>query len=215
MDIPAGQTGGPPLPEGQRSRRSPTTGRGRAAPTGSIGGYVPGQRDARLPRGHGDAPAEGRVAGVPDALHDHRQGDHRSHDAWAWSSPRSRRRCRWAAPRSSTARCTFPAGAANHRVDAEMTLNRDLLLFSMTPHTHVRGKRWYYEAIYPDGRRETMLSVPNYDFEWQHEYQFASRSSCRRARRSTPRRGTTTRRRTSRIPMPPRTCGGAIRPGKR
>ena len=67
----------------------------------------------------------------------------------------------------------IPAGAANHRVDAEMTLNRDLLLFSMTPHTHVRGKRWYYEAIYPDGRRRPLLSVPNYDFEWQHEYQFA------------------------------------------
>ena len=43
----------------------------------------------------------------------------------------------------------IPAGAPNHRVDAEMTINRDLLLFSMTPHTHVRGMRWYYEAIYP------------------------------------------------------------------
>ena len=67
----------------------------------------------------------------------------------------------------------IPAGEANHRVDAEMTLNRDLLLFSMTPHTHVRGIRWYYEAVYPDGRTEPILSVPNYDFDWQHEYQFA------------------------------------------
>jgi hypothetical protein len=25
-------------------------------------------------------------------------------------------------------------------------------------------------VIYPDGRKETILSVPNYDFEWQHEY---------------------------------------------
>ena len=66
----------------------------------------------------------------------------------------------------------IPPGAADHKVDAEVTINRDLLLFSMTPHTHVRGKRWLYEAIYPDGRRETLLSVPNYDFEWQHEYQF-------------------------------------------
>ena len=66
----------------------------------------------------------------------------------------------------------IPAGADNHRVDAEMTINRDVMLYSMTPHTHVRGKRWSYEAIYPDGRKETILSVPNYDFEWQHEYVF-------------------------------------------
>ena len=68
----------------------------------------------------------------------------------------------------------IPAGAANHRVDAEMTLNRDLLLFSMTPHTHVRGIRWHYEAVFPTAAREPLLSVPNYDFEWQHEYQFAT-----------------------------------------
>jgi hypothetical protein len=67
----------------------------------------------------------------------------------------------------------IPPGADNHRVDAEMTLNRDVMLYSMTPHTHVRGKRWSYEAIYPDGRKETILSVPNYDFEWQHEYVFS------------------------------------------
>ena len=53
-----------------------------------------------------------------------------------------------------------------------MTINRDVMLYSLTPHTHVRGKRWSYEAIYPDGRKETLLSVPNYDFEWQHEYVF-------------------------------------------
>jgi hypothetical protein len=66
----------------------------------------------------------------------------------------------------------IPAGAADHRVDAEMTFNRDVVLYSMTPHTHVRGKRWSYDVIFPDGRTQTILSVPNYDFEWQHEYIF-------------------------------------------
>ena len=66
----------------------------------------------------------------------------------------------------------IPAGDADHRVDAEMIVNRDLLLVSMTPHTHVRGKKWFYEVVYPDGRTEALLSVPNYNFEWQLEYQF-------------------------------------------
>jgi hypothetical protein len=42
----------------------------------------------------------------------------------------------------------------------------------MTPHTYVRGTRWFYEVIYPDGRKEPILSVPKYDFEWQHVYRF-------------------------------------------
>ena len=49
----------------------------------------------------------------------------------------------------------IPAGDADHRVDATMTINRDVTLWSMLPHTHVRGKRWSYEATYPDGRKET------------------------------------------------------------
>jgi hypothetical protein len=67
----------------------------------------------------------------------------------------------------------IPAGAADHRVDAEMTINQDITLWSMLPHTHVRGKRWEYQAIYPDGRTETILSVPRYDFEWQTDYVYA------------------------------------------
>ena len=29
-----------------------------------------------------------------------------------------------------------------------------------------------YDVIYPDGRTETILSVPSYDFEWQTDYMF-------------------------------------------
>jgi hypothetical protein len=47
------------------------------------------------------------------------------------------------------------------------------MLYSLVPHTHVRGKKWHYEAIYPDGRKEVLLSVPKYDFNWQHEYVFS------------------------------------------
>jgi len=62
------------------------------------------------------------------------------------------------------------AGDPDARVNAEMTFNRDVTLWSILPHTHVRGKRWSYDAIYPDGRTDTLLSVPNYDFDWQTDY---------------------------------------------
>lgn len=38
---------------------------------------------------------------------------------------------------------------------------------------HLRGSWFKYEALYPDGKRELLLSIPRYDFNWQTEYRFA------------------------------------------
>jgi hypothetical protein len=67
---------------------------------------------------------------------------------------------------------TLPAGAPNTQVDAQMTFNVDATLWSLLPHTHVRGRQWRVEVTYPDGRQATVLSVPNYDFNWQTDYVF-------------------------------------------
>jgi len=40
------------------------------------------------------------------------------------------------------------------------------------PHMHWRGKHYRYELITPDGKRQTLLSVPRWDFNWQNVYQF-------------------------------------------
>jgi len=66
------------------------------------------------------------------------------------------------------------AGAAHHQVDADITFAEDVKLWGLFPHTHLRGTRWKYDAIYPDGRREVVLSVPNYDFNWQTYYELAA-----------------------------------------
>lgn len=46
----------------------------------------------------------------------------------------------------------------------------DLLLLSLSPHMHVRGKSFRYELTLPDGNKETLLDVPHYDFNWQTAY---------------------------------------------
>jgi len=43
----------------------------------------------------------------------------------------------------------------------------------MQPHMHIRGKDMTYTLEYPDGRKETILSVPRYDFNWQLGYDLA------------------------------------------
>ena len=46
----------------------------------------------------------------------------------------------------------------------------DILLLSLFPHMHLRGKSFRYEAIYPDGQPKCCSIVPHYDFMWQHQY---------------------------------------------
>ncbi|SRR5579883_2574193 len=57
---------------------------------------------------------------------------------------------------------------------AEAVFNEDADLVWMFPHMHVRGKDMTYTLTYPDGRKETVLSVPRYDFNWQLGYYLAT-----------------------------------------
>ena len=65
---------------------------------------------------------------------------------------------------------SIPAGASDHQVVATWKAKRDEMLLSMTPHMHLRGKSFRYEAVYPSGEKEILLDVPNYDFNWQLKY---------------------------------------------
>jgi peroxiredoxin len=67
----------------------------------------------------------------------------------------------------------IPPGAGNHRVQTTHRFDRDTIVFSMTPHMHLRGKSFRFEAIYPDKSREILLDVPRYDFNWQNYYVLA------------------------------------------
>ncbi len=67
----------------------------------------------------------------------------------------------------------IPPNAANHVVTADYHATRDELLLQMSPHMHLRGKAFRYEAIFPGGKREVLLDVPKYDFNWQLAYQLA------------------------------------------
>lgn len=70
-------------------------------------------------------------------------------------------------------RFRIPPGADNHEVKSEHKFEKATTLLSVTPHMHVRGKAFKYEVVTPDGKRETILSVPKYDFNWQATYDFA------------------------------------------
>ena len=68
----------------------------------------------------------------------------------------------------------IPPNAPNwESPSAEAMFTEDAELVWMFPHMHVRGKDMTYRLVYPDGRTETILNVPKYDFNWQLGYDVA------------------------------------------
>jgi hypothetical protein len=66
----------------------------------------------------------------------------------------------------------IPPGVDDYRVEVHGTMPNDALLLSFFPHMHLRGKRFEYNLLHPDGRVETLLRV-NYNFYWQLSYRLA------------------------------------------
>ena len=58
-------------------------------------------------------------------------------------------------------------------MDAKTTFPNGTTILNFFPHMHLRGKSFEYRAVYPDGRKEVLLRVPNYDFFWQLDYKLA------------------------------------------
>ena len=71
------------------------------------------------------------------------------------------------------AQLILPAGSADTAVPSAIRFDQDVHITALFPHTHLRGKSWEYRVTYPDGRVETVLPVPHYDFNWQTYYIFA------------------------------------------
>ncbi len=66
----------------------------------------------------------------------------------------------------------IPANAGQHKVTGEWTAWRDTTVYTLMPHMHYRGAAMEYVAHYPDGKKETLLNVPQYSFAWQAGYAF-------------------------------------------
>ena len=66
----------------------------------------------------------------------------------------------------------IPPYTDNWKITAVMPIQQDITVYALS--SHLRSKDWIYSVTYPDGREETLLSVPKYDFNWQLHYELKS-----------------------------------------
>ncbi|HZZ33955.1 MAG TPA: hypothetical protein VFE10_18375, partial [Phenylobacterium sp.] len=67
----------------------------------------------------------------------------------------------------------IPAGEADHKEVAYIEFPKDAVVYAFTPHSHKRGVAANVSIRYPDGKEETLLAMPRYDFNWQWDYVLA------------------------------------------
>lgn len=66
----------------------------------------------------------------------------------------------------------IPAGVKEYKRTGSFVFKDNVLLITLTPHLHYRGRSMKFTLRYPDGTTEVVLSVPRYKFAWQRQYVF-------------------------------------------
>lgn len=65
---------------------------------------------------------------------------------------------------------TIPSFGKNVLLTAEDEITKDIKIHYIVPHMHYRGKSIKMILVLPDGRKEAIISVADYNFNWQRLY---------------------------------------------
>jgi len=69
----------------------------------------------------------------------------------------------------------IPAGASNYVVQDSFVLPIDVEAFALSPHAHYLAKTFHLTATYPDGKKQTMIRIPDWNFSWQEDCAYKDR----------------------------------------
>jgi peroxiredoxin len=137
---------------------------------GLLAGYAPGGGVREFPEGVAKfVPAGSKLIFQMHYTPNGSVQEDRSYIGVVFADPKSvHKRVHGGSPSNHT--FAIPPGDPRYKVISEHKFAQDMQLFWFAPHMHLRGSAFRYEAAYPDGRREILLDVPNYDFNWQLRY---------------------------------------------
>jgi hypothetical protein len=68
---------------------------------------------------------------------------------------------------------TIPPYVADFEMQQTITVPKAAYIYSLLPHMHFRGKRMRFYAEYPDGKKQELINIANYNYNWQLNYELA------------------------------------------
>ena len=138
-------------------------------PTGSLGGWAPGTVPRFLPNGVGRHLKRG--SDLVMQVHYHRSGkpetDQSEVGIYFVRQPATRY---IGGLTVENWEFKIPAGHSRFSINADYTLPVDLTFVAAAPHMHLIGRELKVTAHMPDGRLRPMISVKDWDFNWQDNY---------------------------------------------
>ncbi len=141
---------------------------------GWMGGYVPGQRTFALPPGHARRiPAGSKLV---FQMHYTPNGKKTTDITriGVWLADPAEVTHEVVTRVAVDNEFEIPPGSKNHTVDVRLDgFGPEARLLAAMPHMHLRGKSFWLESR-SNQSAEKLLSVPHYDFNWQHWYRFES-----------------------------------------
>jgi hypothetical protein len=138
-------------------------------PAGVLGGWAPGNMPRFLPAGVGTLLPKG--ADIVLQVHYHPSGKPESDltKIGVYFSKTAVDKQLHVYPVANP-RIRIPAGDANYLARASMNTPVDVTVLQLTPHMHLLGRSMRLTATPPGKQAQTLVNVPNWDFNWQTTY---------------------------------------------
>jgi mono/diheme cytochrome c family protein len=142
-------------------------------PSGALGGWTPGMQPARMPDGLQFIMRKG--SDLVMQIHYHPTGkpetDQSTLGLYFTDKPPSK----WVAdiPLGSH-QIDIPAGERAYKVRDHFTTPVDVEAVAIIPHAHYICKEMQGWAILPDGRKEWLIRIRDWNFNWQEQYRYAT-----------------------------------------
>ena len=159
-------------------------------PQSTLGGWAPGMKIRRLPDGVGFHLPKG--ADVVMQIHYHRSGrvekDRTSVGLYFAKKPGKDGAGRLQGVAVPGHFLVIPAGKECFRVVGSTWVRQDAQVHFLVPHMHLLGREIKMTMVPPDGKPRTLLTIKDWDFNWQETY-FLKESLAIKAGTALRRRG--------------------------
>jgi hypothetical protein len=140
-------------------------------PSGTMGGWAPGNLMQPLPDGVGYYLPKG--ADIVLQVHYHRTGkvetDQTRIGLHFAKKPVTHRLQPVVIPGLFL---VIPAGNDNFAVRGAIQVNQDITVYQITPHMHLLGRKIKATLTYPDGKTRELIAIKDWDYNWQETYYF-------------------------------------------
>jgi hypothetical protein len=150
----------------------PCFGGPRIVPAGGLGGWAPGAIPQALPAGMGYVIEKG--ADLVIQLHYHPDGKPESDQSsigLTFTEESSKGLTNFTV---GARRLDLAAGDAHYEVKEWGIIPQDVELIGITPHAHLLCKDMKVDAVCPDGRKESLIWIKDWDFNWQGQYRYVT-----------------------------------------